>query len=358
MLYQASHFPNVALAAARRAVLDEGATADLSALPDWLARSWRRCLGSGLSMTGVPDFEPISDPLRRSIVEKNYPLIDAAHAELESLGGLIAGLGYFVVLTDQHGIVVDVAGKIDPHDSASALARIGVDLSEQSIGTSAISTTLAEKHAVWLHQGDHFFDSTAIYSCAGAPIIGPQGQLLGMLDVTGIRTREQRQLTHLVTQVAKKIAQNLVEKTQFAYRCRLEWPLSGGHHAPIGLLYLDADGLVVAADPQVFHLIEEFVSLSHRAIPITEIIAAPLHQIMAVVDSIANSKATAQVFPLWSGLEVRLCGYHEDVRPIRELTRELIMRTVSESRGNVNEAARRLGVSRATIYRQLATRSK
>lgn len=263
-----------------------------------------------------------------------------------------------MVLTDQDGIVIDVAGQINRSDSASALARIGVDLSERNIGTSAISTTLTEKQAVWLHQADHFFDSTAIYSCAGAPIIGPQGQLLGMVDVTGIRVREQRQLIHLVAQVAKKISQNLVEKTQFSYRCRLEWPLSAGHVSPIGTLYLDHDGLVVAADPQVFHLIEEFASLNLREIPITEIIAAPLHQIMAVVGSQANSTGHSQVFPLWSGLEVRLCNYREEARPIRQLTRELILRAVAESRGNVIEAARRLGVSRATIYRQLAARSK
>lgn len=87
MLNQASAFANTSLAAVRRAVLDEGPSADLSSLPDWLARSWRRCLSAGLSMGGVPDFEPISEPVRLGIIEKNYPLIDAAHSELVIWGG-------------------------------------------------------------------------------------------------------------------------------------------------------------------------------------------------------------------------------------------------------------------------------
>jgi sigma-54 dependent transcriptional regulator, acetoin dehydrogenase operon transcriptional activator AcoR len=355
---QSSLYPNTSLQAVRRAFMTEGLSADLSLLPSWLARSWRRCLSAGLSMQGAPDFEPISQPIKRAIIEKNFAFIDAARAEVQSLGALIAGLGYFAILTDAHGIVVDVAGKIERGDAASALARVGVDLSEQSIGTSAISTTLTEQQTVWLHQADHFFDATAIYSCAGAPIIGPQGQLLGMVDVTGIRVKEQRQLTHLVAQVAKKISHNLLEKTQYAHRCRLEWPLCAGHESPIGVVYLDDDGMVVAAEPQVLHLVEEFAALGQRSIPITEVIAAPLHQIMAVVDSRSKVTGLSQVFPLWSGLEVRVCSCRPEVQPIKQLTRELILRTVTESRGNVVDAAQRLGVSRATIYRQLAARPK
>ena len=40
-------------------------------------------------------------------------------------------------------------------------------------------------------------------------------------------------------------------------------------------------------------------------------------------------------------------------RPLREVETDLIRRTVREARGNVMEAARLLGISRATIYRRL-----
>ena len=40
---------------------------------------------------------------------------------------------------------------------------------------------------VWLHRGEHFFADTGIYSCAGAPLFGPDGTCLGMIDVTGVQ---------------------------------------------------------------------------------------------------------------------------------------------------------------------------
>ncbi|MEZ5705536.1 MAG: GAF domain-containing protein [Burkholderiaceae bacterium] len=70
--------------------------------------------------------------------------------------------------------------------------------SEAAVGTTAIGTTLAEQQPVWLHRGEHFFRDTAIFSCAGAPIFGPDGRCVGMLDLTGVNVVEQPALKHLV----------------------------------------------------------------------------------------------------------------------------------------------------------------
>jgi sigma-54 dependent transcriptional regulator, acetoin dehydrogenase operon transcriptional activator AcoR len=81
--------------------------------------------------------------------------------------------------------------------------------------------------------------------------------------------------------------------------------------------------------------------------------------------------------PLWSGLDVQLkrvdaagmfstalpatsgfAAKQADAVPIKEMESALIMKAVNDTRGNVNEAAKRLGLSRATVYRKLASRKK
>ena len=71
--------------------------------------------------------------------------------------------------------------------------------------------------------------------------------------------------------------------------------------------------------------------------------------------------------PLWSGLRVQARPQLADAaragvgtrggrdRPrLRDVETALIRRAVDEARGNVAEAARALGISRATVYRKLS----
>jgi transcriptional regulator of acetoin/glycerol metabolism len=73
----------------------------------------------------------------------------------------------------------------------------------------------------------------------------------------------------------------------------------------------------------------------------------------------------ARHVPLWSGLQVLVAaaraGSAAGIDPLRstparlrDTETDLIRRAVDAARGNVAEAARQLGISRATIYRRLA----
>jgi transcriptional regulator of acetoin/glycerol metabolism len=130
-------------------------------------------------------FEADSAQLMRQAAEANRALIQAARPILSQLGRAIADTRYFAILTNHEGVVVDVDGPIDRSDRrAAVITRIGVDLSEKSVGTTAIGAALRELQPVWLHRGEHFFNDTSIYSCAGAPLFGPDGHCVGMLDLT------------------------------------------------------------------------------------------------------------------------------------------------------------------------------
>ena len=93
---------------------------------------------------------------------------------------------YFAILTDARGVVVDTHGPIVPPIAAPRDPRVGVDLSEDAPVTTAISAALSERLPVWLHRGEHFFDDTSVYSCAGA-LFRTDGRCVGVARPDGRR---------------------------------------------------------------------------------------------------------------------------------------------------------------------------
>jgi transcriptional regulator of acetoin/glycerol metabolism len=351
---------------ARQAVLAErgSATDVLAARGDdrgWIERSWRRCLAQGQRPGERVHFDVLPAAAARRTVEASHTLLQAARPVMSRLARAIAGSRYFAVLTDARGTVVGVDGLIDRSDRrAQLITRIGVDLSERAVGTTAIGAALAELHPVWLHRGEHFFEDTSCYSCAGAPLIGPDGRPVGMLDLTGIDAAERPELKHLVVQSARSIENALALARPHALLLRLNWPgrALGDEHD--GLLCLDGDGLVVSANPVAREMLGHLAE--GAALHASDLFAMPWETLFD-----AARDDTAQEVPLWSGLTLQVMAQApgEPTRPaagarlpLKDLEAELIRRAVQEHRGNVMAAARMLGISRATVYRKLGQKAR
>ena len=347
------------IAQARQAMLLEGrsaldAQADLWFDRSWLGQSWQRCLARGQRPEQPVGFDLVPRSAQQQAREAQHALLQAAHEPLQQLARAVAPIRYFALLTDAAGTVIETAGAIDHGDRrAHAIARVGVDLSERSIGTSAIGAALREQQPVWLHRGEHFFRDTSAYSCAGAPLNGPDGRCVGMLDLTGIDVAERPELTHLVAQSARQIEDALLLATPHRWCLRLGWSPAAGSVAD-GLLCLDADGLVVGANTAARQMLPTLRRLGLQAIHVESLFALPA----ALLFDHAGSASPVDA-PLWSGLrlavQVRPAGGAAVTAPrtlkLRET--ELIHQAVREAGGNVARAARTLGLSRATVYRRL-----
>ena len=85
----------------------------------------------------------------RRAADANHALTQAARPVLQELGRALADTHFFAILTNADGVVVDVNGPIDRRDRrADLITRIGVDLSERSVGTTAIGAALNELQPV------------------------------------------------------------------------------------------------------------------------------------------------------------------------------------------------------------------
>jgi transcriptional regulator of acetoin/glycerol metabolism len=354
---------------ARDLVFQGRAEAQGIGVSPWIAQSWRRCLSMGLRPGQAVGVEAITAQHMRRVQEASRPLVQAAKPVLAELARAIADIRYFAILTNAEGIVVDVHGPVDRQDRrAEVIARVGVDLSEKAVGTTAISAALTELQPVWLHRGEHFFQDTGVYSCAGAPVFGPDGLCAGMLDLTGIESTERPALKHLVRRSARSIENSWLLSTDHALVLRLNWPGNQPGDDSDGLITLDHNGQIVGANPTARQMLSLSPGTSGQSLHASEVFASPWENLFDA----ANRQAGAQELPLWSGLRLQTQAMRPGARPqvrhsappssahaqmaakpLKDVQTDMIREAVKQARGNVAEAARGLGISRATVYRKL-----
>ena len=361
------------IARARQIAFQESAPLAAGLVEPWVAQSWQRCLRQGHRPEHRVAFEAVSAQTMRQASEANATLVQAARPILGQLGRAIADTRYFAILTNHDGVVVDMDGAIDRSDRrAAVIARVGVNLSEPSVGTTAIGAALRELQPVWLHRGEHFFNDTSVYSCAGAPLFGPDGRCVGMLDLTGVEAAERPELRHLVTHFARNIENALVLNRPHLLLLRLNWLGFDLDDDSDGLVALDGDGQVMGANRAAHLMLPELGTAS--AGHCRDLFALPFDML---VDAARRGGRDLEV-PLWSGLRLQVRASvnrngqapatrfalprrpitdtaAEATRPLKEVETALIRKAVEQARGNVAQAARVLGISRATIYRKLGT---
>ena len=367
------------IAQARSALLSLKPEPSPLAIEPWIVRSWQRCLANGHQPAQPLAFNMVSAPAVQRTADQHAALLQAARPVLAQLTRAITGMHYFALLTDARGVVIEVQGAVDRNDPrAHAIGRVGIDLSEAAVGTTAIGAALAELQPVWLHRGEHFFEVNSGYSCAGAPLFGTHGQCVGMLDLTGVDVPERPELRHLVARSARAIEDALLLQLPHALLLRINWPGSTLGGEGNGLMALDAEGTVVGTNSMARQLVPQ--PLRDPGVPVhcSDLLALPWPLLF---DAAQRQPAAPMDLPLWSGLRLQgLAQRNTATRhgvgvrtplplslphaapavpvpsgpaPLRAAEAALIRQAVQNARGNVAEAARALGISRATVYRKL-----
>ena len=367
------------IAQARSALLSLKPEPSPLAIEPWIVRSWQRCLANGHQPAQPLAFNMVSAPAVQRTADQHAALLQAARPVLAQLTRAIAGMHYFALLTDARGVVIEVQGAVDRNDPrAHAIGRVGIDLSEAAVGTTAIGAALAELQPVWLHRGEHFFEVNSGYSCAGAPLFGTHGQCVGMLDLTGVDVPQRPELRHLVARSARAIEDALLLQLPHALLLRINWPGSTLGGEGNGLMALDAEGTVVGTNSMARQLVPQ--PLRDPGVPVhcSDLLALPWPLLF---DAAQRQPAAPMDLPLWSGLRLQgLAQRNTATRhgvgvrtplplslphaapaapvpsgpaPLRAAEAALIRQAVQNARGNVAEAARALGISRATVYRKL-----
>ncbi|MDB5755907.1 MAG: Fis family transcriptional regulator, partial [Massilia sp.] len=181
-------------------------------MPVIIESSHQRSQSYGLCPGARPDFDPVARNDLALLIEQNHLLYAHAVPAMETLYQQIVNTHNMVILTDAKGVIVHSMGDDDFLEKASRVAlQPGVAWSEQSKGTNAIGTAIAEKTPTLVHADQHFLAANHFLTCSAAPITDHKGNVVGVLDVSG----DQRSF-HKHTMALVRMSALMIENQLFA----------------------------------------------------------------------------------------------------------------------------------------------
>ncbi|MGN5288890.1 sigma-54-dependent Fis family transcriptional regulator [Aeromonas sp. 11P] len=154
--------------------------------PGPILRSWQRCLHQGLSRQQSADLDLLPQGELSARQEQHRALISCFQRfVLPLFVQLLAGRPCRLLLCDGEGAILAASGDEGFARHAERIfLRSGARWGEASKGTNAIGTALAEQSEVQVLGNQHFFAQHSFLSCSACPLLGPDGQLLGVLDIS------------------------------------------------------------------------------------------------------------------------------------------------------------------------------
>lgn len=175
-----------------------------------IARAHARSAEFGLDERLLPEYQPLGARALHALVDGNRALYRHALPVMETLHAQIANTDSMVLLTDRAGVILHSLGDSEFAAQARRVALApGESWSELSKGTNAIGTALAEARPTVIHAGEHFLRANHQLTCSCAPIIGPGGDTVGALDVSGDQRGFHKHTLALVRMSAQMIENHL-----------------------------------------------------------------------------------------------------------------------------------------------------
>ena len=237
-------------------VIAVGTGARLPAARDNLVhRSWTRCIKQhGLDPTRPTPARILPSTQLREHQQRMDAFLRVARAGMEDMYQRVADLGYMLLLTDASGITVDYIGNpaSEPQLKAAGL-YVGADWNEAHAGTCGVGTCLVEQTTITCHQAEHFDATHIALTCTSAPLFAPDGQLLGVLDVSALHSPEERESQHLVLHLTAMYAQ-MIEDANFLRSFGKHWILRLGKSCGLVevsgdvMFAFDEDGVILGAN--------------------------------------------------------------------------------------------------------------
>ncbi len=158
---------------------------DVQLLRPEVANSWQRCRNLNVNPFQEVDGHVNQLELRERLYHKQL-LLKIARPFMDNLYNFVKGSGFQVVLTDEQGYLLEVLGDNDiVNRTRQVLLCPGGNWSEAEKGTNAIGTAIIEKKPVQIYAWEHYCKPNHFLTCSASPIFNPEGEVIGILDISG-----------------------------------------------------------------------------------------------------------------------------------------------------------------------------
>ncbi|MFM2056494.1 MAG: hypothetical protein RLY71_879 [Pseudomonadota bacterium] len=376
--------PEQRIALARQRFFEDGVRPS-GMVSEAVIQSWSRCLRNNPDPTRAAVFEPVTPSRVHGALRGNRQLLDVASEELQRLQLTLAGTSSTAMLTDAKGMVIcSTYTTTRSHEQLMSIAtRVGVDLSEEAVGTTAPGLTARSGQPSLVMGCEHYFGNAQLMHCAAAPIRDVRGDLAGVLDLSSeglpFSFDAAAVVAHYAAEIENRLlcaqsSDHLVVRMQIT-PALLDTPLA----ALVGITSDGHIGWHNTAATRLLGLSTPFGQ--HNKAWVEDTLGAPLDTFTAL--STRNEPQPMQLpngLTLWMRCEWRSPDRHRSLHAtsdlatpqppsadisahaptahtLRDTEHQTVLGVLADCGGNVSQAARALGVSRGLIYRHLGERS-
>jgi transcriptional regulator of acetoin/glycerol metabolism len=183
--------------------------------------SWQRSQQARIDPHSVRGPPPMSEDAFHRLCANQHELLEASAPVMAYAHDFLAKTESMMVLTDSRSTILGFEGDARTKRQAENIRLIpSVNWAESHCGTNAIGTALAVGQPVQIHATEHFAEGIKRWTCSAAVVRHPlDGEIVGVLDVSGLSTSYSRQNLALVVTTAARIEHRLLlADTERRYR--------------------------------------------------------------------------------------------------------------------------------------------
>lgn len=201
---------DAAVMAAWERFLDGGERPN-DALRSLVDGSWQRCQQHNVDPGQRRAPPPVAESTLERHRQRHSELLQASAPIMACARDFLAETGTVMALADTSSTILTMEGDNLTLAQAESIHLLpGVAWSEPVCGTNAIGTALAVGQPVQIHSAEHYCAGIKRWTCSATVIRHPHdGEILGVVDVSGLSETYSRQSLALVVTTASRIESRL-----------------------------------------------------------------------------------------------------------------------------------------------------
>jgi len=221
-----------------------------------IEHSWARCHSAGVDPATTRAPSPTSDEGFGRLLHRFRDVIDVGVPVMEQVRESLSESGTMMILTDPSGVILKTEGDPATLEAAQDVRLVnGANWDELVCGTNAIGTALSLKEPVQVHATEHFCAGIKPWSCSAVVVRDPAyGEILGVVDVSGLSSRFHRNWLALAMMTAGRIEADLaVRQMESRWRLAEAGLQSLSRAASSAMMLFDRQGRLVKAEGVTSH---------------------------------------------------------------------------------------------------------
>ena len=213
--------------------------------PARLDASWQRCAERyRFDRGGLPRVATLTSHEMREHREPLDEVIHAAKEEFDYVWEPLSAASFGASFSNTAGLILYYRSDREAGNFVES-ERSGTLWAEGVSGTNGVGTCVMERRPTQVFKGEHFFHDYAHLSCAAAPVLSADSEMIGVLNFTTGNPDIQRETFDLVGGLAVKSAERLSNHL-FRSRFRDRTILMGRAKSGVMLLALEEDRIIGA----------------------------------------------------------------------------------------------------------------